>query len=211
MPEVQQHGFVFEAWVLDVFFGGYRGEYGQKWDIPAGHNQSSLLPPELRSLPVSVKSIKYGSPIALGDVLRQRTIDTDFLMIVGFWRQENSAEKNIVEIAAVKFSHEDWQALWNNLTLESLQEIDGHIKNFGLHYSRARADVKQWKLRPEVRNCRLTINPKIDSKAQRRIQCSLPFSLFWKLAGRKPDPSPRPTLFGQIFPNPILSPSRTFN
>lgn len=81
MVEVQQHGFVFETWVLEVFFGGYKGEHMQKWDIPDEHDQSSLLPSELRSLPVSVKSFKYGAPITLWDVLCQRTIDTDFLMI----------------------------------------------------------------------------------------------------------------------------------
>ncbi|MCY4049827.1 MAG: hypothetical protein OXF24_09595 [Hyphomicrobiales bacterium] len=211
MMEVQRHGFTFEEWVSDVFFDGYNGKYMQKWDIPAEHNQSTLLPPELRSLPVSVKLIKYGSSIALGDVLRQRTIDTDFLIIVGFWRQTSPTEKNIVEIAAMKFLRGDWQALWSDLTLEGLQEIDRHIKNPNLHYSQARADAKQWKLRPEMKRCRLIINPKIDSKTQRRVQCSLPFRLFWELAGRKPEPSSQPALFGQAFPNPILSPSRTFN
>ena len=37
--EVQQHGLVFEQWVADAFFGGYRpASYTQPWDIPASAN-----------------------------------------------------------------------------------------------------------------------------------------------------------------------------
>ena len=39
--EVQRHGFVFEAWVRDTFFDGYRPpSYTQKWDIPADVNRA---------------------------------------------------------------------------------------------------------------------------------------------------------------------------
>ena len=39
--EVQHHGLVFEQWVRDAFFDGYRPEsYTQKWDIPAAANRA---------------------------------------------------------------------------------------------------------------------------------------------------------------------------
>jgi len=38
--EVQRHGLVFEEWIDDTFFAGYRPPgYTQKWDIPAAVNQ----------------------------------------------------------------------------------------------------------------------------------------------------------------------------
>jgi len=38
--EVQHHGLVFEEWIRDTFFDGYRPpSYTQKWDIPAAVNK----------------------------------------------------------------------------------------------------------------------------------------------------------------------------
>ena len=81
MVEVQAHGFSFEKWVRDHFFSGYAGTYMQKWDVHSDHNIHDAVPIQLQKLPVSVKTAKLGSPIGLGDVLRQRQIDHDFLMI----------------------------------------------------------------------------------------------------------------------------------
>lgn len=75
MVEVQAHGFSFEKWVRDHFFSGYIGNYMQKWDVPAEQNASDAVPAAFRNLPVSIKTAKIGSPIGLGDVLRQRQIN----------------------------------------------------------------------------------------------------------------------------------------
>jgi hypothetical protein len=38
--EVQPQELVFEKWVRDTFFGGYRpAGYAQRWDIPATENK----------------------------------------------------------------------------------------------------------------------------------------------------------------------------
>lgn len=57
---------------------------------------------------------------------------------------------------------------------------------------------------------RIVINPKIDSKKQRRIQCSLPFRDFWECSGRDAQGRDCPELFGFPFGNPILSSARKF-
>ena len=103
MVEVQAHGFSFEKWVRDHFFSGYAGTYMQKWDVHPDHNIHDAVPIQLQKLPVSVKTAKLGSPIGLGDVLRQRQIDHDFLMIVGFWEQRTKTEKWIVDIGCAAF------------------------------------------------------------------------------------------------------------
>ena len=71
MVEVQAHGFTFEKWVRDTFFDGYSGSYMQKWDIPPDANTHASVPTAFRSIPVSIKTAKLGSPIGLGDVLRE--------------------------------------------------------------------------------------------------------------------------------------------
>ncbi|MBV9657893.1 MAG: hypothetical protein JO295_07265 [Verrucomicrobia bacterium] len=211
MPEIQAHGFSFEKWVRDHFFAGYSGTYMQKWDVPPEHNIHPVVPQQFHRLPVSIKTTKMGNPIGLGDVLRQRQIDHDFLMIVGFWEQRTKTEKWFVDIGCAMFLAADWQALWGQLTLAEISVIDAVVKNQSAPYSIVRAEAQQWKRQPSVRTTTLVINPKIDSKIQRRIQCSLPNKSFWQVAGRKPQKQDKPELWNEIFPNPIKSSARIFN
>lgn len=212
MVEVQHHGFTFERWVRETFFDGYTGSYMQKWDIPPEKNTQEIIPFDYRNLPVSVKTAKYGSPISLGDVRRQRSIDVPFLMIVGFWNQRTSTEKWVEEIGAALFEVSVWEGLWGRLGMEEISTIDSRIKDMSLHYSTARKDAQIWKREClSIAGCELVINPKIDSKTQRRIQCSIPFNTFWRVAGRVPTRTDSPGLFGIDFENPVLSGSREFN
>ena len=210
MIEVQHHGFHFEKWVRDSFFGRYEGSYGQEWDVPAQENRGVLVPREFRRLNVSVKTCRFRSPIGLGDAMRQRNIRVDFLMIVGFWEQASAEEKRIVDIGVAKFAARQWQDLWTPLRLESLADIDGKIKNLELPYAEARRLAREWKRLPEARPSGIVINPKIDSKRQRRMQCSLPFAVFWERVGREPEAVAAPRLFGQPFLNPMRSSARRF-
>jgi len=210
MIEVQSHGFAFEQWVRDALFGGYSGRYSQDWDVPAEITQGANLPPDVRGLPVSIKTAKIGSPIALGDALRQRAISRPFLMIVGFWRQHSAEQKWFEEIGWARFSVSSWQTLWGELTLEELGELDAKIKSFGPDkHKEARQFAKNWKAAHQKLS-HIVINPKIDSRNQRRIQCSLPFKIFWEHAGRNPERHDRPLLFGLPFNNPVMSSPRSF-
>ncbi len=212
MVEVQFHGFTFERWVRATLFGDYQGSYMQKWDVPPDENNHEALPSRFRGLPVSIKSAKYGSPIGLGDILRQRQIDRPFIMIVGFWNQRSPQKKWFEDIGWAHFSADDWSALWGELAIEHIRPIDAIIKNLSEHYSSVRTKAQKWKRNtPEVKTSRIVVNPKIDSKTQRRIQCSLPFSEFWRQAGRQPQRCDHPSLFGFDFPNPVVSSARTFN
>lgn len=92
--EVQQHGLVLEQWVRDTFFDGYKpSNYTQKWDIPASENT------RFGGVPVNPKAAKYGTPVDLGDALRQRKIAEPFILVVGFWRQDGD-EKRFVNLIA---------------------------------------------------------------------------------------------------------------
>ncbi|MCX6969845.1 MAG: hypothetical protein NTV93_06775 [Verrucomicrobia bacterium] len=212
MVEVQSHGFTFEKWVRDALFEGYTGNYMQKWDIPPELNRHELIPPDLRNIPVSVKTAKYGSPIALGDVLRQRSIDEPFLLIAGFWKQRTPSEKWFEDIGWVKFTPAVWGPLWGTLSLSQITEIDRIVKNQEGLYSVVRAQAQEWKTRvASSSGSRIVVNPKIDSKKQRRIQCSLPFQIFWNAVGRNAQIHESPLLFGIPFDNPVISSSRSFS
>ena len=212
MPEVQEHGFTFEKWVREELFAGYSGEYAQKWDIPAESNQHNVLPDEIENLPISVKTVKYGSPIGLGDAIRQRSINEPFLIIVGFWKQRTPEEKWIEEIACVRFTPEVWNKMWGPISIEELKKFDAMVKNFDIPYQEAREKAQEWKKNMETKGkSTLVINPKIGSGKQRRVQCSIPFKAFWQVAGREPKSADHPSIFGVKFKNPIHSGKRVFN
>ena len=180
----------------------------QKWDIPDSENKEPEVPIEWRDFPVSIKTAKWGSPIGLGDAIRQRNTNESFVMIAGFWRQRTPQEKWFEEIGVVKFHPEFWNSLWGAVSLATLRELDSKIKDLRLHYSDARKVAKQWKSQLVKSGSKIVINPKIDSKKQRRIQCSLPFPIFWEAADRNPTKRNSPMLFGKNFPNPVRSKPR---
>jgi len=133
-------------------------------------------------------------------------------MIAGFWRQRTPSEKWFEEIGIAHFSVETWSRLWGTLEYDDIKKIDERIKDMSLPYAAARAEAAAWKKNHVPKSSgRIVVNPKIDSKSQRRIQCSLPFAAFWQCAGREPTINDAPDLFGFVFENPIMSGQRHFN
>lgn len=208
--EVQVHGVSFEKWVRDTFFNSYEGDYTQKWDVSAEANKNKLT--QKQGIPISIKLVKYKSPIGLGDIIRQRELNQEFLMIVGFWEQKTKTEKWIVEMECLHFTTEGWTKVWGDLSVAKLKELDRMVKDTKTDYKVVRTQAQDWKktVLPDL-NCRMVVNPKIGSTGQRRVQCSMPFKLFWQLAEREAKPNDQAKLFGKPFPNPIYSKPRTFN
>lgn len=201
--EVQRHGLVFEEWVRDTFFDGYRPPgYTQKWDIPASANRAH------GGVPANPKAIKYGTAVDLGDALRQHAIDEPFLLVIGFWQQRGD-EKHFVNLVAPLVTPEKWRELWHPVTLDDLRRLDALIKDTSRPLAETRRLAREMKSRPPFTQAVIQVNPKVGTD-QRRLQCSLRFKdVFAHLA---PDADPRvqekPTLWGRVFPGPIASPPR---
>lgn len=210
MVEVQKHGFTFEKWVRHKLFDGYKGKYMQKWDVPPDWNKHPLIPSTHRAVPVSIKAAGFGSPLCLGDALRQRSTDQPFVMIAGFWHQRTKNEKWFETIGVAKFSAKAWASLWGRLTLERITELDRLAKDRSLKKEVAQRLAQEWKDQFFYdAGSKIVLNPKIDS-SQRRVQCSLPFHVFWEFAGEEPVRLDAPQLYGTPFENPIVSRARTF-
>ena len=202
--EVQSHGLVFERWLGDTFFGGYLPHsYTQKWDIPAESNR------EHGGIPVNPKAIKYGTPVDLGDAVRQFQIDEPFLLIVGFWEQSTPEVKRWVNAQAVSVTPEMWSKLWGNITRADLERLIAVIKDKSLSLEEARAQAKAIKGRPPFTEAVIQVNPKIDG-SQRRLQCSIRFDdFFLHLApSASKDKMPVAKIFGRPIP-PVAAPPRT--
>lgn len=210
MSEVQRHGFDFENWVKEKFFADFKAGYTQKWDIPGEANYLAKIPKEFHHLPVSIKTCKFGSPIGFGDALRQFNNNEDFLLIVGFWQQSGNY-KNFLAVEGVKILADNWKNLFSPLDATDLTLLDSTIKNIESHYSEVRKTAKEIKNSDKFKHTKIILNPKIDSKKQRRLQCSFPFNIFWRdFVGKEPYQNINCELFGEKVPNPFLSGQRTF-
>lgn len=204
---VQRHGVDFEDWVRAEFFeAGPASSYTDKWDIPAEVN--------LRhgGVPVNPKAIKYGTPIGLGDALRQFDIDEPFLLIIGYWEQRGP-QKHFVKIVPARVEPAQWRALWGDVTRADLARYDAVIKDRSLDYREARRQAQALKSQPPFTSTTIVLNPKIDSRGQRRLQCSLRFRDFFRLFAPGIDPAPEdnPTLWDVPFPGPLRSDPRSFS
>lgn len=205
--EVQQHGLAFETWIRDTFFDGYAPPgYTQKWDIPAEAN--------LRhgGVPVNPKAAKYRTPVDLGDALRQYDITEPFILAVGYWVQEGD-EKRFVNIVAPRIDPDAWRRLWGPVTRADLERLDAVIKNRSLTYREARKQAQAIKDAPPFTHAVIVMNPKIDSKGQRRLQCSLRSDdLYQHLAPEAHTGVQKtPSLWGVPFPATVKSKPREFS
>jgi len=205
--EVQQHGLVFEKWVRDTFFDGYVPPgYTQKWDIPAAINRAH------GGIPVNPKATKYRTPVDLGDALRQFDIAEPFILVIGYWQQEGN-EKRFVNIIAPVVTPDLMRQLWGPVTRADLERLDALIKDRSLDYREARKRAQAMKRQPPFNQTIITLNPKIDSKGQRRLQCSLSFSKVFQYLAPDADSGVQqaPVLWGVPFTKTITSGPRTLD
>ena len=205
--EVQRHGLVFETWVRETFFpGGEPAGYTDRWDIPAARNRDH------GGIPVNPKAVKWGTPIDLGDALRQWEIEEPFWLVAGFWEQATPGEKRFVKIVAARVEPAQWRALWGDITRADLERLDAIVKDRALTPAEARRAAQALKRTAPFTTGTFVLNPKIDARGQRRLQCSLRFADFLThLApevSREPDPVP--ALWGVPFPGPIAGGPREF-
>lgn len=197
----QQHGLDFEAWLKETFFASCnKSGNTDKWDFTGVVYKSeyALYTSKFGGLPISVKTCKYGTPIGFGDALRQMENEEDFLLIVGFWKSAGKLKK-FVSVEAVMVSSHLWKRLFvedlmdqtdeegdvyesdeeeYSLFTSKIRNLDSVIKNRNVGYKETRTEAK--KLKAELPESSIVFNPKIDSKSQRRLQCSLPFKVFWQ-------------------------------
>ena len=203
--EVQNHGVVFEQWIRDTFFESYKPEsYTQKWDIPAKANK------KFGGIAVNPKATKYKGAVDMGDALRQFDIDEPFWLVIGYWQQEGE-NKRFVNVVAQRIEPADWRKLWGDLDRADLERLDAVIKATP-DYKEARVLAQAIKREPKFKTSIITLNPKIDSKSQRRLQCSLSWSKVFKYLAPDANSSAqeKPLLWGVPVDIEVASAPRSF-
>jgi len=194
--ERQRHGFQFEDWLKKQFFDIF---YTSKWDVPGELN------PQHPGVPISIKTAKWQSGVGFGDALRQFNVHEPFDLVVAFW-EVSKGKKKIVKITETLISKKAWRGYWGGLQLEDLQGLDKLIKNRKMGYQKVRVKAKAYKKKAESKCGIMTLNPKIDSKDQRRLQCSISFGDFFEevIGDSNPDKDRELVLWGKIIKPPPL-------
>ena len=176
MVEEQQHGFAFEKWVIELAKHLYTIKHGKspegkigytdEWDLPVSLNPNPV------DGPISIKVAKWNSSIGFGDARRQFQIDQTFALVVGFWEQDG-LRKRVVKIVPVVVRPDLWASLWTPIQFEDLKKLDEQIKDRTLNYVDARRPANATVNAPPFTKSIFSANRKIDSKEQRRLQCTL--------------------------------------
>lgn len=165
--ERQAHGFIFEDNIINKYKIQKNSDYTGKWD---GYLASRI--------PVSIKHIKRGNAIDLADLFRQAAIIEEFILIIGFYDNTNSDDIYILHFPAGQ---------WHNYFLD-IQNFEDKFKNALSSVSNDSSDDAKWtRLRKECvdfwkqnTNGYITVNGKRDHKTQKRWQCSINKTNFFK-------------------------------
>lgn len=169
MPESQLHGFTWENEVKQkVFAIDTTADYTATHDIPKEMN------PFNSEENISIKTTG-SSTICMGDPLRiwdysDAEVNTG---IVLRYCQEGGVKR-------LERTHEitlnNRALLWGSLTREDIAELDALVRSMprGSRDAAIDAAISEKKKELNAKSGVVRFNPKIDSKVQRRLQCSIP-------------------------------------
>ena len=170
--ERNAHGFRFEERVIKELNLVPEENYTAKWDAYDSNT------------PISIKCISKTGNIDCGSIVRMfgHFAVPGWDMIVG--RHQN---KVLQAVFRYSFTDQICKDLIGDLTLEDVKEFDEGVKSFppGYH-EEARMYAKEWKREYKPKMGLLTVQPKIDSIVQRRVQCGIKGTSVLKLFSATP-------------------------
>jgi len=169
--EVQAHGNYFEDIKIRELTGFSKDEYDSMKDN--GYTSSMDIVKGLHSdRDVSIKTAK-GRKVDCGDILRRRS-ETEYDIIIGVWDQVGDKKIFHTEYTFhIKPEHET--LLWGRMSYEKLREFNDYIKSIPegrTAQQNTKVERQLLKTITEDANAQMKIHPKVDSKKQRRVQCS---------------------------------------
>ena len=199
--EVQAHGNYYEDLKTRQITGLGKAEY----DALKENGYTSgmdIMKGLMSAYDYSIKTTN-GNKIDCGDVLRRRQ-ETDYNLVVGCYSQVGENKVFHTEYTFyIKPEHE--QKLWGRMNYNLLAEYVNYIKNIpagkeAQQETKTERTVLQTCI--EDKNALIQINPKVDSKKQRRVQCSVKMSDLIKA---------RIPYTQKVIRETVHSPSRKFN
>jgi hypothetical protein len=170
MPESQNHGFAWENEIkLAVFNMTEKLSYTAVHDVPKEHNKLN------NRENVSIKTTGSGT-VCMGSALRVFNYtpgDAHTAIVLQY--TQSTTSKTLTNVYELDLDNR--AALWGSVTREDIEELDalvssmprGNVRNAALT-----AAITKKKKEMNSKSGVVRFNPKIDSKTQRRLQCSIP-------------------------------------
>ena len=169
MPANQDFGFIIDNEVVTKVFNAPRGAYTSIHDVSKEHNKFD------ENENASIKSVAEKGCPGMGSVLRIWDYDPTekhtAIIVVYAQRGDHKVVTRVVE-----FSLDDKAALFGSLTRAEIVQLDDLIRSVpaGKMSREIHAQVHGLKKELNAKSGLISLNPKIDSNTQRRLQCSLP-------------------------------------
>ena len=173
--EVQAHGNHYEDLKTREITGLSKAEY----DALKTNGYTSGMDIEKGLLSISDYSIKTtkGNKVDCGDILRRRQ-ETDYNLVVGVYSQCDDYKVFHTEYTFfIRPEHES--ILWGKMNYNQLAEYVDYVKNIPAgRQAQQETKTERTVLKNcvEDKNALFKIHAKVDSKNQRRVQCSLKIS-----------------------------------
>lgn len=171
MSEVQAHGNAFEDLKIQELTGLTKSEYDKL--KPNGYTSSfdlveGIIVPYNGSIKTTGKKT-----VECADILK-RMLETEYRLIVGCYTQQGSNKLFHTEYEFF-ITPDDYSKLWGTMSYENVKSFVDFVKNIPHGKEGQKNTLKERKLIQEQVQCKnslMKINPKVDSKNQRRVQCS---------------------------------------
>jgi hypothetical protein len=165
MVRSQEFGFIIENVVrTSVFDLPEKINDTKHYDIPCQENKFDTTEN------ISIKT-SGSNTICLGDCLRIFNSQQTTLILI-MYKQLNS-ERKITEIIEVNFNSEFKSLLFGSTKKSEIEELNTFIKSIPNGQPSSEIKKTYKKLSLQLKKGLLTFNPKVDSKNQRRLQCSI--------------------------------------
>ena len=169
--EVQQHGNYFEDLKIKELTGYGKEEY-DSFKSNGYTSSMDLVEGLYVDRNYSIKTAK-GNKVDCGDILR-RMVEDDYNIVVGLWKQSGDNKIFHTEYT-FNIKPEDMVKLWGNMKYEDVKEFDSFIKSIPSGKEAQQATKAERTSRKKTladKKALMVIHPKVDSKNQRRVQCS---------------------------------------
>ncbi len=171
VTEVQAHGNVFEDIIIREFTGMSKNEYDKL--KPNGYTSTfDLVKGIITKSNYSIKTTGKMT-VECADILK-RMEEKEYKLIVGCYNQKG--ENKIFHTQYEFFiTSDDDTKLWGDMTYEQIVQFVNFVRAIPPGKEGQKNTLKERNILKEQIQCKnslMKINPKVDSKNQRRVQCS---------------------------------------
>ena len=182
MSRNQQHGKLIEKALGHALTGHPIPDSGtDAWDIPAVLDWRQQLNTSVKSM--KADAVLERSIIGMADARRAFSINEPFRMLVAPYVQVGGI-KQVHLVFEFFIQPHEMEQLYGQMTYEDVEGFHEGLLDFGSgHHVAARSWAKSQKSDMADLSSRFVLNPKIDSKTQRRLQCSLRLGTLIEVVG----------------------------